>query len=299
MSDYSENNRTNYNKIHEEGLEKVKTAIKAAKDVKRANRRAKRKKAANILVCSFAVLVIAVPNMSAEAADAMSDIPLIGKICDAVTFRDYHYSSERFQADVIVPGIIDSREDSYGADTLRKQSAENVNRKIDAIANELIEEFKRQAEAGDEGYASLYVNYEILHTTDEYFTLKLITFQGAGSGYEQDYYYTIDMDTDRELKLSDLFEDGSDYITPISENIKEQMREKMADESAGATYWIDIDKSDPVYEWAFEKISPNQQFYVDKDGNIVIAFGERDVAPMYMGTQEFVIPKYVTDNMRR
>ena len=299
MSDYSENNRTNYNEIHEEGLEKVKTAIKAAKDVKRANRRAKRKKAANILVCSFAVLVIAVPNMSEEAADAMSDIPLIGKICDAVTFRDYHYSSERFQADVIVPGIIDSREDSYGADTLRKQSAENVNRKIDAIANELIEEFKRQAEAGDEGYASLYVNYEILHTTDEYFTLKLITFQGAGSGYEQDYYYTIDMDTGRELKLSDLFEDGSDYITPISENIKEQMREKMADESAGATYWIDIDKSDPVYEWAFEKISPDQQFYVDKDGNIVIAFGEGDVAPMYMGTQEFVIPKYVTDNMRR
>ena len=77
------------------------------------------------------------------------------------------------------------------------------------------------------------------------------------------------------------------------------MREKMADESAGATYWIDIDKSDPVYEWAFEKISPDQQFYVDKDGNIVIAFGEGDVAPMYMGTQEFVIPKYVTDNMRR
>ena len=60
MSDYSENNRTNYNEIHEEGLEKVKTAIKAAKDVKRANRRAKRKKAANILVCSFAALVIAV-----------------------------------------------------------------------------------------------------------------------------------------------------------------------------------------------------------------------------------------------
>ena len=198
-----------------------------------------------------------------------------------------------------MPGIVDSRENSYGADTLRKQSAENVNRKINAIANELIEEFKSEAEAGDGGYASLYVNYEILHTTDEYFTLKLITFQGAGSGYEQDYYYTIDMDTGRELKLSDLFEDGSDYITPISENIKEQMREKMADESAGATYWIDIDKSDPVYEWAFKKISPDQQFYVDKDGNIVIAFGEGDVAPMYMGTQEFVIPKYVTDNMRR
>ena len=38
MSDYSENNRTNYNEIHEEGLEKVKTAIKAAKDVKEKKR---------------------------------------------------------------------------------------------------------------------------------------------------------------------------------------------------------------------------------------------------------------------
>ena len=295
MSDYSENNRTNYNEIHEEGLEKVKTAIKAAKDVKRANRRAKRKKAANILVCSFAALVIAVPNMSAEAADAMSDIPLIGKICDAVTFRDYHYSSERFQADVIVPGIIDSREDSYGADTLRKQSTENVNRKIDAIANELIEEFKRQAEAGDEGYASLYVNYEILHTTDEYFTLKLITFQGAGSGYEQDYYYTIDMDTDRELKLSDLFEDGSDYITPISENIKEQMQQQMAEDD-GKMYWVD---NAEVPEWNFDKITDETSFYLDSDGHLVICFNEGDVAPMYMGCVQFVIPDEVVADIRK
>ena len=295
MSDYSENNRTNYNEIHEEGLEKVKTAIKAAKDVKRANRRAKRKKAANILVCSFAALVIAVPNMSAEAADAMSDIPLIGKICDAVTFRDYHYSSERFQADVIVPGIIDSREDSYGADTLRKQSAENVNRKIDAIANELIEEFKRQAEAGDEGYASLYVNYEILHTTDEYFTLKLITFQGAGSGYEQDYYYTIDMDTGRELKLSDLFEDGSDYITPISENIKEQMQQQMAEDD-GKMYWVD---NAEVPEWNFDKITDETSFYLDSDGHLVICFNEGDVAPMYMGCVQFVIPDEVVADIRK
>ena len=295
MSDYSENNRTNYNEIPEEGLEKVKTAIKAAKDVKRANRRAKRKKAANILVCSFAALVIAVPNMSAEAADAMSDIPLIGKICDAVTFRDYHYSSERFQADVTVPGIIDSREDSYGADTLRKQSAENVNRKIDAIANELIEEFKRQAEAGDEGYASLYVNYEILHTTDEYFTLKLITFQGAGSGYEQDYYYTIDMDTGRELKLSDLFEDGSDYITPISENIKEQMQQQMAEDD-GKMYWVD---NAEVPEWNFDKITDETSFYLDSDGHLVICFNEGDVAPMYMGCVQFVIPDEVVADIRK
>jgi len=44
MSDYSEKNRTNYNEIPEEGLEKVKTAIKAAKDVKEPTAAQKEKK---------------------------------------------------------------------------------------------------------------------------------------------------------------------------------------------------------------------------------------------------------------
>ena len=42
----------------------------------------------------------------------------------------------------------------------------------------------------------------------------------------------------------------------------------------------------------------DQSFYVNADGELVIAFDEGDVAPMYMGSQEFVIPKSVTDNIK-
>ena len=268
--------------------------------MKTRQKRQKRRKFTQIALTSFALLIFAVPNLSAEAADAMSEIPILGQICEAVTFRDYHYSSDRFQADVTVPEIVDTSEtlkSTGAADTVEKSDTARINQKINDIAQKLIDEFKQQVEADEGGYSSLYVNYEILHTTDEYFTLKLITYQGAGSGFEQNYYYTIDIATGKELALADLFPKGTDYVSPISQNIKMQMREKMRGDS-GTMYWVDIPKDAPVYEWSFKKIKDDQSFYVNADGELVIAFDEGDVAPMYMGSQEFVIPKSVTDNIK-
>lgn len=300
MNEFRKNERNPAADVPEEALEKVKYAINTAKTVKTRQKRQKRRKFTQIALTSFALLIFAVPNLSAEAADAMSEIPILGQICEAVTFRDYHYSSDRFQADVTVPEIVDTSEtlkSADAADTVEKSDTARINQKINDIAQKLIDEFKQQVEADEGGYSSLYVNYEILHTTDEYFTLKLITYQGAGSGFEQNYYYTIDIATGKELALADLFPKGTDYVSPISQNIKMQMREKMRGDS-GTMYWVDIPKDAPVYEWSFKKMKDDQSFYVNADGELVIAFDEGDVAPMYMGSQEFVIPKSVTDNIK-
>lgn len=37
-------------------------------------------------------------------------------------------------------------------------------------------------------------------------------------------------------------------------------------------------------------ITDETSFYINESGNIVICFNEGDVAPMYMGCVEFVIP---------
>lgn len=287
----------NTGEIPTDGLEKVKFAIEAAKAVKARCRAERKRRITQIVTASFAFLLVALPNFSAEAAEAMSDIPVIGVFCEAVTFRDYHYSSDRFRADVSVPEIIEDTGDTAVDRRILAENAAEINRKINAVADNLVEEFKQTAENGEDGYANLYVNYEILHTADTYFTLKLITYQGAGSGYEQDYYYTIDISTGKEIELADIFPDGSDYVGPISENIKQQMREASKDEKSGIMYWVDIEKSDPIYEWSFRSIKEDQQFYVNADGNLVIAFDEGEVAPMYMGTQEFVIPQSVTEQI--
>lgn len=41
---------------------------------------------------------------------------------------------------------------------------------------------------------------------------------------------------------------------------------------------------------SFEKIHPNQSFYIDKNSNLVISFDEYKVAPGSMGVVEFLIP---------
>lgn len=40
---------------------------------------------------------------------------------------------------------------------------------------------------------------KVISTTDDYFTLKLMCYQAAGSGSEEDYYYTIDLATGQRL----------------------------------------------------------------------------------------------------
>ena len=120
-------------------------------------------------------------------------------------------------------------------------------------------------------------------------------YQAAGSGAEWDYYYTIDLKTGERLTLSDLFQSGADYITPISENIKEQMQQQMAEDD-GKMFWVD---NAEVPEGNFDKITDETSFYLDSDGHLVICFNEGDVAPMYMGCVQFVIPDEVVADIRK
>ena len=58
-------------------------------------------------------------------------------------------------------------------------------------------------------------------------------------------------------------------------------------------YWVD-DENDGLN---FKELSENATFYINKDNNLVIVFDEGEVAPMYMGVCEFVIPSDVTSEI--
>lgn len=265
-------------------LGRVKEAISKAKEDRLIEKRAHRKAVIRWVAAFCICFIILIPNLSAEAAQALSSLPVVGDFFRVITFREYHYSDERYSADVRIPEVESDSE-----------AARSVNRKIKAIAQEWVDEFE-EAHEGEWGRSQIVVDYEVISTTSEYFTLKLITYQASGSGYEQDHYFTIRIDDGKELMLADLFSEDVDYITPISENIKEQMRQETARDS-DKRYWIDIDDEDPIKEWEFVKISEDQSFYIDGEGRLVIAFNEGEVAPMYMGCVEFIIPKDVTEGI--
>lgn len=273
-----------------------------------------------IMAAAAAVaLFIILPNTSASVAYAMSGIPVVGKLVGAVTFRNYRYESDRHMADVEVPELVVKEDGSMTSQTTPtageqgiqagtgtktgqetektetiQKTTEEINREIQEITDQIIGEFEENLKY-EEGYQDVMVKSEVVNTTEQYFTLKLICYQGAGSGAEWDYFYTIDLNTGERLKLKDLFTDGADYITPISDDIKKQMREQM-DADENVYYWLD---DEDVPEWNFREITEDTSFYINGDDQVVIAFNEGDVAPMYMGCVEFVIDNTVLAGIRR
>ena len=51
-------------------------------------------------VAAAVALLILLPNTGADIAYAMGNLPVVGKLFQVVTFRDYQYESERFDANV-------------------------------------------------------------------------------------------------------------------------------------------------------------------------------------------------------
>lgn len=297
-----------------EELEMSKGQVEAMKkriaDAKRDKKKKRYMTRSSVAAAAVAVFIL-LPNTSEGVAYAMSSIPLVGKLVEVVTFRDYQYESERQNADVTVPELVaedvmpegtgQSTESGSGAQgeagqvqEQLKKTTEEVNAEIQEITERIMAEFEENLET-EGNYQDIFIKHEVLATSEDYFTLKLICYQGAGSGAEWDYFYTIDLKNGERLALADLFAEGADYITPISENIKEQMRTQMsADENV--TYWLD---NEDIPEWNFEKITEETSFYLNQNGNIVICFNEGDVAPMYMGCVEFEIPDDVVGGIRK
>lgn len=261
-----------------------------------------------IATAAAAVLLVILPNTGAEVAYAMGSLPVVGKLFQAVTFRDYQYESERFEANVEVPQIIVEDVEKRGEGENEKREAENVeeenrngdvqqtveeiNFDIEQVTNQLIEEFQESAELG-ESYGTLEIHHETVTDNENYFTLKLSMYRGAGSGYESYKFYTVDKRTGKQIQIGDLFQEDSNYNEILSEDIKEQMRAQMA-EDEGQVYWVDYEE---VPEWNWERLKDDQNFYFDAEGNIVIVFDEYEVAPGYMGAREFTVERSVYENI--
>lgn len=258
----------------------------------------KNRKKSGIIKCTVAAALVAgfmaLPNTSASVAYAMGQIPVIGPLVEAVTFRDYKYESDRNNADIRVPEIR-LGDQAKNNDTQKKleNTTEEINTEIQKITDQLVKEFEDNL-AHEEGYQNVVVNSEVLTATEDYFTLKLNCYQGAGSGYQFNYYYTIDLNTGKRLQLKDLFREDADYITAISKNIRKQMKKQMADDE-NVFYWLDNE----IREWNFKNITDKTSFYLNREGNLVISFNEGDVAPMYMGIVEFEIPQQVLEGIRK
>ena len=133
------------------------------------------------------------------------------------------------------------------------------------------------------------VNYDIKSDTEKYLSIEVTKEEIQASSYITKNHYTIDKDKQIVLTLPTLFKNDN-YVNVISENIKKQMKVQMKGDS-NKSYFLDKEED------AFDKIERDQDFYINKDGKLVISFDKYEVAPGYMGAVEFVIPEDVISGL--
>ena len=281
--------------IPEAGRERLQAGIDRARIEKKRAERVRRRSAWTAAAAAVIVL-IALPNTNMQIAHAMENIPVLGGFFRLVTVRQYNYSDENHDAEVELAQIsygegVPAGEVAVGAaapEGTAAESVEAVNQDMEATVEELIRQFEDTL--SEEGYHGLHVTQEVVTDNALYYTVKLSVLETEASGYEHNQFYTIAKQTGNVVTLADLFAEGSDYISAISENIKTQMKEQMAADE-GVIYFLD---NDDMPEFNFQGITEQTNFYFNERGELVIAFDEYEVAPGSMGAPEFVIPQEVT-----
>ncbi len=227
-----------------------------------------------------AVLVfIAVPNVSPTAAMAMADMPVLNKVVQVVTFNRYTQMTE----DKLYAANVQTAKLEVQGDAQLQSSVGEINAEVKAYAEQMIAQFQQEMEAQG-GVYGLDIGYTVVTDSDKWFTLEIITTETMASGAETVRYYNLDKETGKYVHLADLFPKGYDYVTAISEDIKAQMMQRMA-EDENQSYFINSD----MPEEDFQQIAPDQQFYVNQDGQLVIVFNEYEVAPGSMGCPQFIL----------
>lgn len=220
-------------------------------------------------------VTVALPNTSAAMAETLSALPVVGELFRAVTFRTYAVEEGKNHVSIDVPQILDETGST---------GAEAINDQVETYTDQLIAEFESEAQA--DGYFNLDVTWEVVTNTEKWFTLRISTDRVMASGNHQEQHYHIDAATGEQKTLSDLFPADYDYVTVISDELKTQMAQRMAD-NPGEAYWLE--GINELGTWYFDAIDPEQDFYFNGDGKIVIPFDKYEVGPGSTGSPEFTL----------
>lgn len=219
-------------------------------------------------------LFVALPNVSVSAASALEQVPVLGGLVRVITLRNYFYDDGHSTADVSVPQITGA-----GA------AGEEVNQDVQANIQRLLDQFYQDADllAQTGGHQSLSVSYDVVTDNDHWFTLRVSALQVQGSGNQILRYYHINKDTGAQVTLSSLFPEGSDYVSVLSQQVREQLQARQ-----GRDFFQD-----------FTAIDPEQSFYWGEGGSLVLVFDEGSVLPASCGNPEVTIPAQVVNELRQ
>ena len=239
-------------------------------------------------VAASVCLVVGAINLSPTFANTLEEIPVIGNVIKIINFRNYSIDENGFDVSIDIPKI----------EGLKNKDLEyRLNKDFEEEGKRLYQEYLKEMETlkseGVEGRELVKSWYEVKTDNDNILSLVVFKHYVQGSSNTTRKFYNINKKDQTVLTLEGMFA-GTDYVNIISENIKEQMRERMK-ENPNEHYWLD----EEMEGLNFTKINKDQGFYINDNNELVICFDKYEVGPGSTGLAEFVIPKEITSKLMK
>lgn len=224
----------------------------------------------------IALTFITVINSFPEVAKSASEIPILKDIVRVTLFRTYRYEVGNYWTKIEVPAVT-NLENKQLASELNERYIKEGKLAYDSFKNKVV----NSSEYRKSGHLYLSQEYKILVDSSYLLVLERTVQKIVGSSITNKEFDVVDKEKGVLLNLSILFKNEA-YIQIINGEIKKQIKDEVQ-KSPDKSYFTDG-------EDAFNSISPTQQFYINKNHKLVIVFNSLEIAPNYMGVQEFIIP---------
>lgn len=269
------------------GADEKENTIQSGEHKKKQNRTKKIRRwsagvAGGVAAAMLAVTVLG--NVSASFAYACYNVPVLGSFVRAVTSHTYEEDQGEITAKVTVPQV--ESED---------KSTDTINQEIKKYTDQVIRMFKEDVKSTDgKGREHVVSDYKVILNTDRLFSLKLHVTVSMNTSSDETRIYHLDKKTGKTIVFKDLFNENSDYLQILTDEIRRQMRDEMKKDSQKMYF---IDQDNPGMEW--EGLDDKTQFYISDKGQLVIVFDKYQVAPGYMGSCSFTVPDSCLDKVLR
>lgn len=257
---------------------------------KMQNRRKRHSRSLRLVFAAAVVMYLVVLNTSPAFAKAVFKVPIIREVSKILCVRDYREEDAVQSLHVKIPVIKNT-----GNTKMEKQ----VNAAISKYINATIKNIQKEHKELTENYkkdnktaimkTSISIDYKITVNKGNLLSFQIITTYSANTSYQERQIYNLDLKTGNVITLENLFPNS--YKKMIDSTIKKQIQ-AIQKKDKNALFFTGKD--------GFTGIKNNQNFYIDDHNNVVILFEKYEIAPGYMGKQEFKIPckniqKYINE----
>ena len=218
-------------------------------------------------------------HVSPVFAQNVAKLPVIGEFLRLVT----GVQIDKEDANEVIHITLPKVENSGNAEFEKR-----INQRIEEELNQLSAEARGQAEALKKQAASqkepyypvdFYADYHIHYNQGTLLSFSIDTTTTMASGYDQRYFFNLDLETGQELTLAEAI--GPENLAAADQQIRAQIERQLAENPSS---FFDFDE-----EGGYAGLSANQKFFINENRQVVVVYDEYEIAPGSSGTPEFIL----------